>query len=432
VNAAYTRVQNTFLPGYTPGTNILGYDFDHNAPGCGFLFGSQRDIRERAARNGWITTDTLQTQLYMTSLTEDLSVRAILEPFRDLNIELTAVKLNNQNYTTSFQYSGQTEDFESLTPVTTGNYSISYLAIGTSFKDHEALFRTFERNRQTVSQRLGRLNPNSSGQTGGFADGYDQTAQDVVVNSFLAAYRGKDAERIKLGSFPNIPIPNWNVTYNGLNKIPLFSEFLTSLTLRHGYNTRYSINGYNSLIRYMETNGFPSERDANENFLPEFQFQQVSIFEQFAPLLGFDARFKNNLTANAEYRRARTLNLSLQNSQLAMLSDQSLVFGAGYRATGFQMPFGWFSGFRMDNDLNFRLDISLNDLKTLVYRSDINESEVSAGNKSISYRPSVDYVINQRFNIRLFFDSNSVRPYTSQTFATSYANFGFNLRLMLQ
>lgn len=100
--------------------------------------------------------------------------------------------------------------------------------------------------------------------------------------------------------------------------------------------------------------------------------------------------------------------------------------------TGFQMPFGWFSGFRMDNDLNFRLDISLNDLKTMVYRSDINESEVSAGNKSVSYRPSVDYVINQRFNIRLFFDSNSVRPYTSQTFATSYANFGFNFRMMLQ
>src|SRR5690606_19019663 len=327
---------------------------------------------------------------------------------------------------------GQADVFESRTPVTTGNYSISYLAIGTAFKDHEALFRTFERNRQAVSQRLGQLNPNSSGQADGFSDGYDKTAQDVVVNSFLAAYRGKDVKRIKLGSFTKIPIPNWNVTYSGLNKLPLFSEFITSLTLRHGYNTRYSINGYNSLIRYTETSGFPSARDANKNFLPEFQFQQISIFEQFTPLLGFDARFKNDLTANMEYRRARTLNLSLQNSQLSMLSDQSFVLGAGYRATGFRMPFGWFSNFKMNNDIKFRLDVAINDLKTMVYRSDINESEVSAGNKSISYRPSIDYVINQRFNIRLFFDSNAVRPYTSQTFATSYTNFGFNLRLMLQ
>ncbi|WP_257657384.1 T9SS outer membrane translocon Sov/SprA [Parapedobacter lycopersici] len=432
INAAYTRVQNTFLPGYLPKTNMLGYDFDRNAPGWGFLFGSQRDIRMRAAANGWITTDTLQTQLYMNSLTEDFSLRAMMEPFRDLNIELTAVKLNNRNYTSSFQYTGETDNYRNLTPVTTGNYSISYLSIGTAFKDHEQLFRTFERNRQAVSQRLGQRNPNSTGSEDGFADGYDRTSQDVVVNAFLAAYRGKDARRSKLTSFPNIPFPNWNVTYNGLSKIPLLSEFVTSLTLRHGYNSRYSINGYNSVIRYSEVNGFPFERDINGNFLPEYQFQQISIFEQFTPLLGLDARFKNDLTANVEYRRGRTLNLSLQNSQLALLNDESFVLGMGYRATGFRMPFGWFSNFKMSNDLNFRLDVSINDLKTLVYRSDINESEVSAGNKSISYRPSIDYVINQRFNIRLFFDSNSVRPYTSQTFATSYANFGFNLRVMFQ
>lgn len=432
INAAYTRAQNTFLPGYLPETNVLGYDFNRNAPGWGFLFGSQRDIRRQAAANGWITTDTLQTQLYMNSLTEDLSIRALLTPFRDVNIELTGSRLNNRNYTSSFQYTAETNDYRNLTPVTTGNYSISYLSIGTAFKDHEQLFRTFEQNRQVISRRLGQRNPNSSGSGGGFADGYDRTAQDVVVNAFLAAYRGKDANRSKLGSFPNVPIPNWNVTYNGLSNIPLFSEFVTSLTLRHGYNSRYSINSYNSVIRYSEVNGFPFERDINGNFLPEFQFQQVSIFEQFTPLLGLDARFRNDLTANVEYRRARTLNLSLQNSQLAMLSDQSVVLGMGYRTVDFRMPFGWFSNFKMSNDLNFRLDVSLNDLKTLVYRADINESEVSAGNKSVSYRPSVDYVINQRFNIRLFFDSNSVRPYTSQTFATSYANFGFNLRVMLQ
>src|SRR5690606_25424138 len=152
INAAYTRVQNTFLPGYLPKTNMLGYDFDRNAPGWGFLFGSQRDIRMRAAANGWITTDTLQTQLYMNSLTEDFSLRAMVEPFRDLNIELTAVKLNNRNYTSSFQYSAEIADYRNLTPVTTGNYSISYLSIGTAFKNHDQLFRTFERNRQTVSQ----------------------------------------------------------------------------------------------------------------------------------------------------------------------------------------------------------------------------------------------------------------------------------------
>lgn len=432
LNTSYTRVDNTFLPGYLPKTNLMGYDFDHNAPGWGFLFGSQRDIRARAAANNWITTDTMQTQLYMTSHTEDISIQANLEPTPGLMIQLSANRIDNKNYTANFHYSTAIDGFESATPTTTGNYSISYFTLGTAFRNHQALFRQFEENRRTISSRLGRLNPNSNGQTGGYSDGYDRTAQDVVVNAFLASYRGKDARTFKMGSFPRIPIPNWRISYSGLSNLAIFEDFITSLTLTHGYNNRYTINSYNSLIRYAETNGAPSERDINDNFLPEFQFQQVSIFEQFAPLLGIDARFKNSLTANAEFRRARTLNLSLQNSQLAMLSDQSFVLGMGYRATGFRMPFGWFSGRRMNNDLNFRLDVSLNDLKTIVYRSDINESEVSAGNRSISYRPSVDYVINQRFNIRLFFDSNSVRPYTSQTFATAYMNFGFNLRVMLQ
>lgn len=431
INGAYTRVENTFLPGYTPRTNLLGYSFDHDAPGWAFLFGSQQDIRQRAAANGWITTDTIQTQLYMTSLTEDISAQATLEPIKGLNIQVIAKRLNNLNYTTNFVYNTN-GTFENQTPVTTGNYSISYFTLGTAFKNHDELFRLFEQNRQTISQRLGRLNPNSQGETGGFADGYDQAAQDVVVNAFLATYTNADANSFRLGSFPNIPIPNWRIMFNAMNALPFFSDFLSSLTLSHGYNNTYTINSFNSMIRYDETGGFPSERDINLNFLPEYQFQQISLFEQFAPLLGLDARFKNSLTANAEYRRSRTLNLSLQNSQLAMLSDQSFVMGMGYRATGLRMPFGLFRSFKMNNDVNFRLDVALNDLKTLVYRSDINESEVSAGNRSVSYRPSIDYMINQRFNIRLFLDTNSVRPYTSQTFATSYANFGFNLRVMLQ
>jgi cell surface protein SprA len=78
------------------------------------------------------------------------------------------------------------------------------------------------------------------------------------------------------------------------------------------------------------------------------------------------------------------------------------------------------------------LDVAINDMKTLVYRSDSEFSEMASGNRNITYRPSIDYMFNNRFNIRMFFDSNSVKPYTSQTYATAYSNFGFNLRILLQ
>jgi hypothetical protein len=41
-------------------------------------------------------------------------------------------------------------------------------------------------------------------------------------------------------------------------------------------------------------------------------------------------------------------------------------------------------------------------------------------------------VINQRFNLTLFYDSNITRPFTSQTFNTAFTNFGINLKLLLQ
>lgn len=433
INGAFTRVESTFLPGYLPATRSFGYDFDYNAPGLGFLLGDQRDIRNRAAANGWMTLDTLQNQLYMTSQTEDLSLRASAEPVKRLQIELTAVKQNSKNYVTNFLYDSQTENFESHTPFTNGTYNISFVSIGTAFDDHAALFQAFEANKKMISDRLGIMNPNSQGLgADGFADGYGKNAQDVMVNAFLATYGGTDISRFQITQFPKIPLPNWRVTYSGLSDLPFFKEFITSLSINHGYNNRYSVSGFQSTPSYLESQGFPVLKDGNGNFLPRYQFQQISIFEQFTPLLGLDARFRNGLTLNAEYRRSRTLNLSLQNSQLSLLTDEAMVLGMGYRAANFRMPFGWFDHVQLTNDLNFRLDVSLNDLKTMVYRAELNEAEVSAGNKSVSFRPSMDYIINQRFNIRVFYDSNSVRPYTSQTFATSYANFGFTLRVTLQ
>ena len=60
-----------------------------------------------------------------------------------------------------------------------------------------------------------------------------------------------------------------------------------------------------------------SSKDINQNFLPQYQFAQVSISERFAPLIGIDTRLKNNMTANFEINKTRLLALSLANSQLA-------------------------------------------------------------------------------------------------------------------
>ncbi|RYF25710.1 MAG: cell surface protein SprA [Flavobacteriales bacterium] len=435
VNVAFTQTKGTFLPGYLPKTRFFGID-DAGAPGLGFVFGSQRDIRLMAVNNGWITSDEQQMQLYVNTMREDFQLTSTIEPLRDLKVTLTATKNRTLNYATNFRYDNPSNSFVNLSPNTTGDYSISTITFGTAFKDKSgstlsSVFSEFMNNRPVISRRLGALNPNSGGVTNGYANGYDKSSQDVVVLAFIAAYTGKDANSSSLSSLPKIPLPNWRLTYSGLTKYPFIGDRFSELSLRHGYRSTYNVNGFNSLLKYEERDGASFSTDVNGNFLPMYQFAQVSISEQFAPLIGVDTRLKNNMTLNFEINKTRLLGLSLSNSQLAHLSENNIVFGLGYRTTKFRFPFGLFKDVKMDNNMDFKLDVSVRDNKTVIYRADIAEAEVSSGAKNITLRPSVDYILNQRFNVRVFYDSNITKPYTSQSFNTSFSNFGFSLRVTL-
>ena len=137
------------------------------------------------------------------------------------------------------------------------------------------------------------------------------------------------------------------------------------------------------------------------------------------------------MTANVEFRQSRSLSLSVLNSQLAQENQHVLVLGWGYHDKDFKFPFGLFSG-RGKNDVNFKVDFSLQSTKDLIYQADVAQAQVSSGAQNITVRPSVDYVISQHFNLNLFYDSNITRPYTSQTFNTAFTTFGINLKLLLQ
>jgi len=439
VSGTYTRTEGTFLPGYLPKTKFFGEDLNYNAPGIGFLLGSQADIRSRALANGWISTDTLQNQLFTKTLNEDMHLRGVLEPFPDLRIELTAFRTRNLNYQTNFKYSALTNQIENLSPITSGDYSISYFTLPTAFSkssginNTSSVFQKFLDNRATVSQRLGATNPNSThSMANGFVDGYSASDQEVLVPAFLAAYSGKDASSVGVGGFPKIPVPNWDIRYNGLSKIPFLAEYFDSFDLSHGYRSAYNVNGFNTLLRYSEANGAVNVRDANNDFLPLYQYAQITIFEQFVPLLGLDARFKNSVTTHFEYRKSRALSLSLLNSQLTQQNESNIVFGFGYHTTNFRFPFGLFSNLQLKNDMTFKFDFALTDNKTVIYRPDVQEADISSGAKNITIRPSINYVINQRFNMQLFYDSNITKPYTSQSFNTAFTNFGVNLKLLFQ
>src|SRR6185295_6095116 len=97
--------------------------------------------------------------------------------------------------------------------------------------------------------------------------------------------------------FPKIPMPNWRITYDGLSKISLIKKLFQSVSLSHAYRSTYSVNSYTTNLFY-ETGG--AVRDLSGNFIPKYEIAQVSISEQFSPLIGIDITWKNSLTTRFE------------------------------------------------------------------------------------------------------------------------------------
>jgi cell surface protein SprA len=382
----------------------------------------------------------LNTQ-YVTNDKTDLNIRTNIEPIPDLRIELNANRSESFTYQSNFKYNPTLNRYDLLNAQTTGSYTMSYISIQTAFSNidkktsESEVFKKFESSRVLMSQVLGQENPNSLGDTSGtgFYDGYGKAQQDVLIPTFLAVYSGRTPGKSDQNYFIDIPLPNYSVRYTGLTRNPHIADIFSNVTVNHSYKSTYSINGFQSLINYKERNGAVESRDLVGNFLPRFQTQQVTIAEQFSPFIGFDTRLKNNLGFNLEYRKGRNLGLSVSNGQISEQRDNGIRISFNYRTENLKIPLKLNKEqVVFKNNLNFICNITINDTRTIVHRVDVaNGSQTIGGNYVLNVQPSIDYVINQKLNLRLFVDRRMTKPYTSQSFKVSSTNVGFALRFTL-
>ena len=98
-----TETNGILLPGVTFTPGMIGNDFNLSAPGLGFVFGLQDDIRNRAAEGHWLTEDTLFNGTFATKYTTSLILGLTLEPIRDLKIDLTGTRTYSLDQTEYFK-----------------------------------------------------------------------------------------------------------------------------------------------------------------------------------------------------------------------------------------------------------------------------------------------------------------------------------------
>ena len=443
LNISYSISEGTVLPGYKPGTKIMGMQKLNGiqAPGIAFISGIQDDnFALNAFNKGWLSKDSLINTPFMMNNSDRFNLRATIEPLIGLRIDLTA----NRNFAKNLSEFYVADKLGNLPPEEergkriSGNFSMSYLSWGTAFeriytKDLDFTSYAFSKfkndYRQRISRRLAAEYTKETGiilpDSAGFYEGFGPNSQQVLISAFLAAYGGKDPEKVTLKTFPSILdiLPNWRLTYDGLSRIEYFKKFLNSISINHAYRSSYNIGQY--ISNPFEDIGF---FDNQSNFIPAYDASSVSINEQFSPLFDLNANWKNSLSTRIEFNRSRTLSLSTSNNQVNELSSKEIVVGAGYRFKEVQLII---NQREYKSDLNARADLSIRDNRTVIRKLAEDSDQITAGQRIITLKTTFDYVLSDRFNLRFFFDQRINKPFVSLSYPTSNTNIGFSVRFTL-
>lgn len=467
VTGNYTQSEGTMLPGFSPQPTIFGLATDDgNAPGIGFVLGDQRDIRDIAARNGWLEQTELLSTQYTTTRSENINLRATLEPYNNIRLILTSQRQETFNHAEFFRYNDEAQSpydslgwWESQNPFETRTFTTTFFSLPTAFESLKApgysseAYQNFLNFREEFSRRRAEEFANSElGQQLGYTvpaaptgnpDSSDfgyryfsHTSQQVLIPAFIAAYSGKTPGGVDLDYKPKWSIPNWQFTYDGLTKIDFFKKFFQSAVVNHAYRSSYTVGNISTnLLRDKAIQDDPDKAplDNNKDLLPEDQISNVAVSEQFAPLLGLNVKLKNSATLRLEYRKDRNVSLSLANNQVTETKGSEWVIGAGYIIKDVRLKFLKLGSRRTSpvSNLELKADVGIRDNITIIRRIVEQSDQVTAGQKLITGKLSADYQISKRVTAKLFYDLNLSRYKTSNAFPITTHNFGLSVRLNL-
>lgn len=446
IQVNYTQRNGTFLPGYMETPGFIGT----LKPTFGFTFGSQRDIRYLAAKNGWLTVFPEFNQQYTEEESKVLDFSAAIEPMTDLKIDLTGGRTYNENLTESFNTidsnnDGFSDDYNPLIRNAFGNFNISTSMIKTAFSSSDEngseTFDDFRANRLEIAQRLATeagvdINNPGNLDAEGYPLGFGKTNQAVLLPAFLSAYTGKDANKVSLGAFRNIPIPNWTLKYTGLMKLPWFKKQFKRFSLTHGYNSVYTVNQFRSNLDY---NAFdpnvdyvsqdPNVLDQSGNYKNETLFSAVALTEMFSPLIKIDFEMQNSMKILAEIKKDRRLFLSFDNNLLTEIKGSEYVFGLGYRIKDVKIN-SKLAGPRnvIKSDLNMKADISIRENKTIIRYLDLENNQVTAGQTIWGLKYTADYAFSKNLTGIFYFDYTFSEYAISTAFPQTSIRSGLTLR----
>ena len=410
------------------------------APGLGFAFGLTGDsFLEKAKENGWLYGDSTATPA-STSNTVDLQIKATLEPIRDLRIDLNASRTHTKNRTIRYFMKG-------MPSTETGTFNMTTISISSSLEkmgDANSGYPSSAFNK--FCDALPHFQQMASAHYGTQVGQYSSA---VLIPAFIDTYTGSGGGSLDLLPALTKMLPNWTIRYSGLSKLKWFNEHFKSVNINHSYKSVLAVGSYTS--------------SSETTSLLGWNVPVVSINESFAPLIGADVTFLNNLTLKAEYRRTRVLNLSTTSVQINESRSNDIVIGMGYKLSDFRL-FGsgatrkikkaqrggskknnqnnqnaasssTTTGNRksgVNHDLNLRLDITLRDQAAITRDIATRTSSASSGNSAFKMSFMADYTLSRLLTLSAYYERQTNTPLlSSSSYPTTTHDFGLSMKFSL-
>ena len=473
VSINYRSSYQLTLPGFLPsvGDAFGQKKVGQMAPGLDFAFGMVGDdYIEKARNNDWLLCNDSIATPATTSKTDNLTLRATLEPVKDFKIDLSATRTKTTQKSIQYMYEG--------TPTTqSGAFQMTTISLGSAFEgmgnaNSGYRSKTFEKfvnslagfRDRVEAQYAGTVYPAGSALAGGKFDAsrtpVNLYSSDVMIPAFLKAYTSMGGNSLSVFPALSRMLPNWTIRYSGLGRLPWFNEHFKSVNINHSYKSVFAVGSYNSYStfqEYMNGLGFVSDATTgNPSPSSMFNISQVSINESFSPLLGMDVTFNNNMTVKAEYRQTRVLNLSMTSVQLNEALSKDWVIGMGYRINNFDV-FGWGAKASRskskggnknaanknasstktvqngtNHDLNLRLDFSFRKQAAIVRDIASMVSSASSGNNALKLSFSADYTFSKLLTMSFYYDRQTNTPLlSSSSYPTTTQDFGLSIKFSL-
>ncbi|OFX58885.1 MAG: cell surface protein SprA [Bacteroidetes bacterium GWE2_40_63] len=435
----------------TQGTAMSGYKYDHqftdlyNNPGLPFIFGWQDPtFGSRMKENKGLVDSTNFLDPYTMTNNISYSFKATYQPYKDLRIDFAGQQ--SETSVMSEYYDLENGIAVPLNHTQKGSYNVNIWMLSTAFAKKpdlenptSAAFEKYRENLYTVAWKLARerdakdmddiYNPGADTL---FPEGYTTMNPEVAIPAFMAAYGGLDAGRVPLNFKSLLYLrPTWRVKYDGLIQIPFLARYFKNISLSHGYNASFTVGSYSSVADwdYWMMKGAGTDTSF---FVPELDISGFAATEQFVPLVGIDATWKNNVLTKFEYKKTRNLTMSLTNNQMAEVYTWEYTIGSGYRFDKVKIKLRTPGGGSkpVESDLNLRGDISIRDNMNIIHDLSQGTSQVTQGQKVVTTKITADYQLTEKLNLQAYYDRLVTIPKVG-SFKTAVTEFGFKVQFTL-